>query len=183
MAGFSDVMWIVGSYIVVIILIYATLNFLTKGFIRQYLKVKTSRGRLTLIKCYDVTDNYYRAGKIDNKRNLLVKDNFGKLHTFCKVDFSYVARELGVNLIEVDLVKGLIIKKHFEGQSAFDLTMLDEMVNRALMLPRLKKDQIWENLQKLMFIIMVVGIGVCIYLLVTLEPTCNCSVASAVGNI
>jgi hypothetical protein len=173
MAGLNDVLWIVGSYIVIIILMYATLNFLTKGFIYNYLRVKMSRGKYTLIRCNDVTDVYYKAGKIDSKRNLILKDRFKKIHTFSGIEKIHLNRELGVNLIEVDLVKGLLIHRDYSGASAFDLTMFDEFVNRALMLPQLKKDN-WELVQRFLLIAIFIGVVVCVYLLFTApEPVFN----------
>ena len=179
MAGLESSLWIVGSYIAVFVLIYVVLNFLTKGFIGQYLKVKISRGRLILVKCYDVTDTFYKAGMVNARRNLIIKDRLKNIHTFSGIDKMFIGRELGLNIIEVDLVKGILIKKDFTTATAYDLTMVDEMVNRALMLPKLNKDLLWENLQKLFFIIIIIGIGVLIYLVATLEPTCT--VASQVG--
>lgn len=170
----TDVFWIIGSYIVIIILIYVIFNFVTKGFISQYLKVKISRGKLILVKCYDVTDTFYKAGKVDSKRSLIVKDRNRKIHTFGNVNKDYLQRELGTNLMEVDLVKGIIIKRDFSEATAYDLTLTDDMVNRALMLPKLKNDEVWEKLQKFLWIIVIIGIGVIIYLLVTLKPVCNC---------
>lgn len=172
MDGLMNVFWILGSYIVVIILLFIILNFLTKGYIVQYLKVKMSRGRLTLIKCNDVTDGYYKAGKIDNKRNLILKDRYNKIHTFANIQKTDVNRELGINLIEVDLVKGLLINRDFSNATGYDLTMMDELVNRAIMLPKLKKDEIWENVQKMILILILIGIGICIYLLVMNQPEC-----------
>lgn len=173
MAGLESVSWIVGSYIVIIVLIYIVINFLTRGFIHQYLKVKMSRGRLVFVKCFDVADNYYMAGKIDTRRNLLVKDKQKKVHTFSKINNIYINRELGVNIIEVNLVEGYLIKRDFSGATAFDLTMVDEMVNRAIMLPTLKGGEAWAKIEKLLFIIIIVGIGIVIYLLITQQPICN----------
>ena len=181
MAGIQEALWILGSYIVVVVLLDVFLNFLTHGFLHQYLRVKTSRGRLILVKCYDVTDSFYKAGKIDTRRNLIVKDRLGKKHTFSKINSSYVGRELGVNRIEVDLVNGSIIKKDFSASTGFDLTAIDELINRALMLPRLKKDELWEATQKLILIVIVIGVGAIIYLLLTQQPICTCPAVG--GNL
>lgn len=80
------------------------LNFLTKGFLFQYLRVKAGRGKFILTRIYSVTDTYYRPGKFE--------DGFYKVKTRSKEDLtiplgdasqsSYVTDELGVKLIGVD---------------------------------------------------------------------------------
>lgn len=182
MSGLSSSLWIVGSYIVAGVVFYLGINFLTKGFIGQYLKVKMSRGRLVLVKCYDITDTFYKAGKFDTRKNLVVKDRQKKAHTFSKVDKSYIGRELGMNVIEVDLIKGIIIKKDFSTATGYDLTMVDDIVNRALMLPKLNKDDVWETAEKIILIVILVGIGVAVYLLLTQQgASCNCSIPAGVN--
>lgn len=172
MSGLNTALWISGSYIIVLLLGYLIVNFLTKGFIAQYLKAKASRGKLILVECHDVTDSYYKTGKIDTKRSLLVKDNLKKIHTFAGISLDDVKRKLGVNIIEVDLVKGLLIKKDYSGATAYDLTITDDMINRSLMLPKLNTDDTWAMILKILAVMTFLGIIVIIYLIVTLNPTC-----------
>jgi hypothetical protein len=181
MSGLNTALWIVGSYLVVIILGYSIMNFLTKGFIRQYLKAKMSRGKLILVECNDVTDSYYKTGKIDTKRALLVKDNLKKVHTFAGITLNDVKRKLGVNIIEVDLVKGLLIKKDYSGATAYDLTICDDMINRGLMLPKLNNDDIWVIILKILAVLTFLGVLVLIYLVATIEP--NCPIIDTAVNI
>ena len=182
MSGLSSSLWIVGSYIVAGLLFYLLLNFLTKGFIGQYIKVKMSRGRLILVKCYDVTDTYYKAGCVDSKRNLVIKDRNKKVHTFSNITPEFIGRELGMNLTEVELVKGLLVKRDFSGYSAYDLTMLDEMVNRALMLPKLNKDDNWEKAEKIILIAILLIVGVTLYLVFSKDPaSITCPVVAGVN--
>lgn len=184
MTGLSSALWIVGSYVIVIALIYIIFNFLTKGFISQYMKVKTSRGRLTLIKCNDVTDTYYKAGMIDRKRNLILKDRFKKVHTLTGLSINYVRRELGVNLIEIDLPTDSIINRDFSAVKSYDTTTYDEMVQRAIMLPTLNKDDVWEKAQKLLIFLILIGVAVTVYLLLTQDPvSCSVAVPTDVVNI
>jgi hypothetical protein len=183
MSGLTSALWITGSYLIAGTLFYLLINFLTKGFLTEYLKVKMSRGRLILVKCHDVTDSYYKAGKINTKRNLVVKDRSKAIHTFSKIESNFIARELGMNCIEVNLIKGLVINKDFTGTSGYDLTMLDEIVNRALMLPTIKKEEVWEKAKNLLIIVTAIGVGVCIYLLLN-QPEAICKVATVgVTNI
>jgi len=180
MTGINSVLWIVGSYVVVVALIFIVINFLTKGFLSQYLKVKMSRGKHTLIKCNDVTDTYYKAGKIDSKRNLIIKDRFKKIHTLTGLSIEYVRRELGVNLIEVDIVKDNVIKRDFSLAKSYDTTVYDEMLQRGIMLPKLNDNPILENLLKLVAFGTFIGVCVILYLLVTAEPI---SCVATVSNL
>lgn len=184
MTGLNDAMWIVGSYVVLFAFIYIVLNFLTKGFIGQYLKVKASRGKYTLVKCNDVTDTYYKSGKIDNKRNLTLKDRYRKVHTFSGLDMTFVRRELGTNLIEVDLVKGCVLNRDFSAIKGYDTTITDEMVNRALMLPKIGNDEMKEKIIFLLAIGTFIGVAVIIYILFTQEPaTCTAVVETVAGGV
>ena len=127
MTGLSGALWIAGSYIIAGLIFYFLINFLTKGFISQYLKVKISRGKLILVKCYDITDTFYKAGKIDTRRNLVIKDRQGKVHTFGNMETSYIGRELGMNVVEVDLVKGLVNKEYKIEVITFNKPVLDNI--------------------------------------------------------
>ena len=71
MAGFDTVLWTVGGYLIVMVIMYLGLNFLTKGFLNQYIKVKLSRGKLILVKCHDVTDSYYKSVLLIQKKPFL----------------------------------------------------------------------------------------------------------------
>jgi hypothetical protein len=145
-----------GGYIVVIIIAFGLMNFLTKGFIWEYLKVKLSRGKKILVKAHDVTDSYYIASKIDAKKNLLVKDRAKNIFTFSDINISYIRRELGLNIIEVDLTNQTLIKRDFSESTGFDLTATDNMINRAVMLPKLGE----EKLSKEMIIAIITLIAV-----------------------
>ena len=183
MGSLSGALWITGSYVVCFGLIYWVFNFLTKSFFHNYIKVFASRGRLILVEAVDVTDTYYKAGKIDSKRNLIIKDRYGKIHIFNKIDNSFILRRLGVNSINVNLVNGSIIKKDFSNASTYDLTMTDDLVNRALMLPKLIKNN-KEMIMWLLLAIIIVGVGVVIYLLLSQNPaTLSCPVVSNGVNI
>ena len=163
MAGFSMVLWQIGGYFTAGFLVFFTLNFLTKGFIFQYLKTKLSRGKYVLVKCHAIADSYYRVGHIDNKGSLIVKDLHKKVYSFDGVDTDLVSRELGVNQIEVNLKKGCIIKRDFSGVNAYDVTLTDEMISRAAMLPRL--ESLKEKVEQYLIYLIIIGVAACIYLL------------------
>ena len=60
--------------------------------------------------------------------------------------------------------------------------MVDDIVNRALMLPKLNKDDVWETAEKIILIVILVGIGVAVYLLLTQQgASCNCSIPAGVN--
>lgn len=169
MSGITTSLWLVGSYIVVIGLGYALFNFVTKGFLTQYLKVKVSRGKKILVKCFDVTDTFYRAGVIDTKKRLKVKDRQKEVHTLANVDSSYVGRELGTNYIEVDITKDILIKKDFSGLMGYDSTIYDDMLNRSLMLPYHNLSDPKEIIKLIGIIISAIGVILILYLMLTTD--------------
>jgi len=103
------------SYVGVALLIFFLLNFLTKGFIGTYLRVKASKGRRCLTIVYSATDIYYRAGewkenfyifkdRSKDKKNIPVAD----------VEFkSFINYTLGVPCIECDEVGNKLVNKDF----------------------------------------------------------------------
>lgn len=88
----------------VILLLFVSLNIMTKGFLFQYLRVKASQGKYILARIHSVTDTYYRPAKI--------VEGFLETHTRNKEKFSlplndsdysgYITRELGISVIEID---------------------------------------------------------------------------------
>jgi len=103
------------SYVGVAVLIFLVLNFLTKGFIGTYLRVKGSKGRRCLTIVHSATDIYYRAG-IWKENFYIFKDRSKdeKNLPIADVEFkTFVKYTLGVPCIECDEVGNKLINTDF----------------------------------------------------------------------
>ena len=106
----------------VILLLVVSLNIMTKGFLFQYLRVKASQGKLVLARMHSVTDTYYRPAKI--------VEGFLQVRTRQKEDFSlpindsdyssYIYRELGISVMEIDEQAKKILNFDFKGVAFID---------------------------------------------------------------
>lgn len=153
MSGVNSVLWIIGSYIVIIGLGIIIINFLTKGYMLVYFKVKASMGKKLLVRVTDVIDTYYKSGYIDHNKSLLFKDRLGETHTFNQIDMNDVGRELGLNIVEVDIVKGTFINRDKSKSSGVDTATVDKMIKRAIQLKDVLNE---DNRMKILLIIGVV---------------------------
>ena len=101
----------------VILLLFISLNIMTKGFLIQYLRVKASQGRLILARIHSVTDTYYRPAKINEsflETTTRQKEKFSL--PIADSDYSnYINRELGISVIEIDEQSKKILNFDFKG--------------------------------------------------------------------
>lgn len=119
MSAFPEVVkWMI-AFGGVILLLIVSLNIITKGFLFQYLRVKASQGKLVLARIHSITDTYYRPAKI--------VEGFLETKTRQKEQFSlpindsdyssYIYRELGVSVVEIDEQAKKILNFDFKGVS------------------------------------------------------------------
>jgi hypothetical protein len=156
---------------------------MTKGFLTQFLKVKISNGKKILVKINDVADTYYKSGVIDNEANLLFTDKLKKKHTFTKLSITYIRRELGVNLVEVDVTNGLVMKRDFSGTKGTDTTTYDKMLQKSISLRVLGEDEAWKKVEKIIIIGIAIGVIYIVYILSTQETVSCPAIIQTVSNI
>ena len=77
------------------------LNFTMKGFIRAYLRVKASRGKLTLIEAVTPTDNYWTVGETKDKA-LCYKTRHGEKKRITPVPKRAIEHTMGIFKVKVD---------------------------------------------------------------------------------
>lgn len=133
-----DVMYQVGvqiaAYLTVIILAIAFINWITNGFIIPAMRVKLSRGRLTLGFINSMNGNYYRAGKISNGF-FIYKDNEKEKHRVSVDGAECVGHIAGTKAVYVDEVSNICLKPDFTSGKGFDAVKYENLYVRALMSP------------------------------------------------
>lgn len=139
------------SYILVIGISYALVNFLTNGFITKFILVKASRGKKVLVEVHAVGDIYYRTGIINE--SLLVYKDRQKQRKSVLVERGSIFYKSGLKCVFVDDVKNAILKPDFSAVAGFDAVKFDNLLVRALTNPILQ-----NQLLKIAIVLLVVAI-------------------------
>jgi len=152
------------SYIGIFLLGWLIIQFLSNGFFSKFMKVKASRGKLTLVKVHGISDTYYRAGHI-NETELRFKDR-QKKSRMITVGRGDTYRAIGVNCIDIEDSKNCITRPDGETVAGFDAVKIDNLMVRCLTKPNItnKKDQMKIAL---LFILILGAVAIVGYLVYT----------------
>ena len=85
-----------GAYLAVFLVTIIIFNFLTKGYLFTYIRVKASRGSKVLVRILGFTGYYYRAGSID--QSVLTFKNKQKNEDSYKIQKEDIFQEMLVNV-------------------------------------------------------------------------------------
>ena len=129
------------GYGAVILLILFVISFLQRGFFWKYLRVKSSMGRLVLVKIRDINIDSYATGKIDGE-TLLFKHNKDN-KTIAIKDRGVFYRSIGILWVDYDNSTSALIKCDFSAIEGFDSVKFTNLILRALYKPA-----ITNNLEK-----------------------------------
>lgn len=145
----SEMLKIVLSYVLVLLIGYLGINFLSGGFLSKFIAVKISRGKKTLVEVHDVGGVYYRTGLISDG-NLTYKNNKKdkKVIEVLNADIQY---RMGLKTIATDGVKNTIIRSDGSQVEGHDAVKTDNLMVRCLTSPQLQ-----DKIMKLILIILVV---------------------------
>ena len=100
----------------VIFLLFFSLNFLTKGFLLVYLRVKASQGKRILARINTASDIYYKPGKFADG-HFIYKDRSKteKSIPIASVEFhDFVRHTMGVPVVEINEEGEKLVNKDFE---------------------------------------------------------------------
>jgi hypothetical protein len=137
----DDLIYFVISYIIVLLVGFLLIQFLSNGFFTTFLKVKASRGKKVLIKVNTISDTYYTSGFI-NEGFLKYKKRRTKDFALIKIpNKDCIYRAIGVNCIDIDDENNAVLKSDLTAVSGFDAVKMDNLLVRALMKPKLKSKQ------------------------------------------
>ena len=128
---------IIGSYVAIIVIAYAIINFLSAGFLGIFIKVRASRGKLVLVKVHSMTDQYYKAGSI-SERALSYKARGQKEKKRIPIpEGTGFYRALMVWCIDLDEETNAIIQPTGESIDTYDAEKYEQLITRALYKPAL----------------------------------------------
>ena len=153
-----------GIYFFVFVTGVLILNFLTKGFIFTYLRVKGSRGKNILIKALSNTNEWFYVVGKPFEGFIKFKLN-GVSHT-SRIEKSLVSNEMGVKTSIWDEETDQFVNFNFAPSDPNTTAEVDGLLARSL-----KKPVLDDMSQKIMLIAVVINVLVsivCLYLIYTL---------------
>ena len=135
----------------VLITIFGMAMFL-KGFFWKYFKVRTSFGKLVLIKVRTPLRDYYTIGTVE-ENFLCYKDKGYTIRIAMNSKDKIFYRSLGVNWVDVDEEKNAIARTDYSAVTGFDAKKHSDLLTRALMRP-----SITSNQEKIILIVVILSL-------------------------
>lgn len=150
------------SYIMVFLMSFGGLQFLTGGFLLPFLKVKSSRGKKVLVWVHGIADSYFRVGFFDDE--FLVFTNRAKDFTKTrptirvKVPRGCVGRTLNVNFVQYDENTCGVINplESFEGVTTNEPKAYDALITRAI---EAGVTDMKENIVIVLLVLVILALG------------------------
>jgi len=136
----------ISSYAAIIALIFVLLNIQMRGFLLAFLRVRTSKDKLVMVRAWKVNERTHSTGRIEEgflvyksnkeKKRIALKNKQGK-----ERDGFY--RALGINWIDVDEETNAIIQNSIDlrGVEGYDAIKNEHLHTRALYRPALTSTQ------------------------------------------
>lgn len=137
------------AYGIVILLVLFVLSFLMRGLFWKFLKVKSSMGRLILVKIRSINIDQFVIGKI--KEDSLVYELNKEEKKIVINDKSVFYRCLGVTWVDIDESKNALVKPDFTSITGFDAVLYNNLYLRALYKPA-----ITNNMEKVMILLLII---------------------------
>lgn len=151
-----ELMYFVASYVGVTVALFIAMQWLTKGYVGTYLKVKMSKGKKTLGTIRSMTDVYYVAGKFEGS-DFFYKGRDKKTRTVADISSENVYPVMGVFGVEIDEVANKVIDRKKNTASEMSYIAVDNLVREVAEAPRLDNKR-----EKIMFMLLI---GVALVLL------------------
>lgn len=136
----KEILYFTFSYVGLMAFMYITVNFLSKGWLTTFLKVKASRGKKLMVIVNSQTDTYFRVGRFDSTGafRYVTRDKVKK--TLTKISNKNTFPMMGVFCIELDEVKNTVRERTGGMAAAVDPATVDNLIKRIIMAPALRKD-------------------------------------------
>ena len=147
---FGAVMIQTGGYALVGIFTILLCGALLRGFFWNYVKVRTSFGRLVLVKVRSPLRDYFTRGEVD-EGYLIYKHKKETIRIAIPINEKVFYKSLAVTWIDVDDERHAICQCDYTPVPGYDAVKNDHLHTRALMRPSIN-----SNREKLVLILLVV---------------------------
>jgi hypothetical protein len=134
-AVITQILQISFSYVILFIVLVFGLNWLKRGELFAFMKVRASRGGKTLAIIHAVNDVYYKAGVFEQNA-FKYKDRAGKDCLLVAVPPNAIYSTMGVQAIDIDEVNACIWTREGAILQGNDPVHVDYLVKRALESPQ-----------------------------------------------
>ena len=129
----NDIVMFMVSYVVVIFISFFIINWLQRGLLINFLKVKSGRGKRVLCKVRGKVEDYYRPAITKDDGLILKFSNDKEPSTLVSVDSSCFYRSAGVTMIDIDEVSKMAISKSWKAIPTHDPVIMTNLIKRAQM--------------------------------------------------
>lgn len=148
------------GYFGVLVLAFLVINFLTAGFLKTFMKIKGSRGKMIMTNITALNRNYVKSGEVDNGWFIYIDGNKHEKRMKIPKNQNIFYRFLNITWVNVDEEKNTFITPEGKEVNGFDAEKYNNLYLRTLYAPTMNDPQ-----TKLMFILSIVtAIGVVIIL-------------------
>jgi len=155
----NDLLLYMASGVIILGFLVFLLNFITKGFFMNFLKVRGSQGKKVMISIQSATDRYYRASNFDGEK-FSFKNRTGEKCLLNNTDPRAVYSSMGVYWIDYNEVTKSIVTPEGKSYPGIDLQKMDSLLDRAIQKPaELDKRLTIMLILSIVMIILVVGLG------------------------
>jgi len=136
-----DFWYYVASGFILMLVPVGFINFWLRGFFWSFAKVKSSGGKLCLVRVRSKLRDYFRPGTVSDA-TLRYKDAIGEYRTVNipeeddqKNQVEVFYRAFGVTCIDIDETRNCVFQLDGDGVSGFDAAKFDSILQRALLKP------------------------------------------------
>jgi hypothetical protein len=138
------------AYTTIIFVSFFLMNFISSGFLINFIKAKVGRGKRALLFVEGRTGNYFKVGDI--KEDELYYKNREGTKKILSIKEGQVRRIMNIPFMQIDDVKNAILNPDFTTASGHDAANVDNLLTRALMAP----STLLEKFVKIILIIVIV---------------------------
>ncbi len=131
---FTEALYIIGGYLLLFFSMIFSLNWLSKGFMWQWLRVRMSRGAKILVCIHGAQDVYYKSG-VFNESNLETKNRKKEKTLYVGIKPGFVYNTLGVQAIDIDEVNKCVWNREGASVQGNDPVEADILYRRCLKKP------------------------------------------------
>lgn len=149
---FNQLLIQTGYYAIVMLLCFAIVSFLQRGYFLRFFRVKLSFGKLLMVKIRAVNRDYYRVGKIEDKF-LVYKFKKQDIKRIAVKDKDVFYRSLGVTWVDTEEESNNLCRPDYTIVPGFDAIKFNNLYIRSLYRP-----VIADNMDKIIITAIIVAI-------------------------
>lgn len=136
----TETLYYVLSYIGIILFIYLGINFLSKGWLTTFIRVKGARGKKLMTIVHSPTDVYFRPGAFIQSGAYTYKTRGKKVKVLTDIPKEAIFPMMGVFCINLNEVKDLAYTYTGEGKALNSGESVDALITEIINTPKLGKD-------------------------------------------